>query len=152
MLKDKIILGALVGLFADVIKLMANYIMYLLNLTSVVFWQITATRFLPKEDLFKPLAYFIGAVADFITAAFLGIIFIYILHYTGKKYLWLKGIGFGLSVWVNLFGTILGESVMDKLPQTPTSILVTIIAHFIFGLALAYFAQLLLHEEGSKIQ
>lgn len=151
MLKDNIILGSLVGLLADIFKLVANYIMYQFNLTSVVFWQITATRFLAKEDLYQLLAYIIGAIADLTISALLGVIFVYILYFTGKKYSWVKGVGFGLLVWVNLFGTLLGESVMQKIPQKPMNILVTIIAHFVYGLALAYFARLFLKEQRGEV-
>lgn len=137
MVKDLIIPGALIGIAADAIKLTVNYAAYLLNFTQVVFWQITATRFLDKKDLFKPVAYLIGGVADLITTSLLGIMFVYFIYYFGKRHLWLKGIGFGLFVWAGMFGTILGQSVQDKLPQSPSGIMVTIVAHLMFGLSLA---------------
>lgn len=64
MIRDYIVFGALVGIGADVIKLTVNYIAKVLNFTQVVFWQIVASRFLDKTDLFKPGAYIIGAFAD----------------------------------------------------------------------------------------
>lgn len=137
MIKDLILPGALIGVAADAIKLTVNYLAYLLNFTPVVFWQITATRFLEKKALFKPVAYLIGGTADLITASLLGIMFVYFIYYFGKKHLWLKGIGFGLLVWVGVFGTILGQSVSEKLPQNPSGIIVTIVSHLVFGLSLA---------------
>lgn len=146
MIKDKVITGAIIGILADLVKLASNYIMYLVGLTPTVFWRITATRFLEKEDIYKPIALLIGGTADIIISSILGIVFVYFLYYTGKDYLWLKGVGFGLAVWVNLFGTLLGASVMTKIPQKPSSIIVTIIAHLIFGFALAFFAQKLYNQ------
>lgn len=143
-IKDKVIHGVMVGLLADTVKLFVNYILYLFKLTPVVFWQITATRFLDKEDIYKPIAYFIGAVADITVSASLGILFVYIIYTVGGKYLFLKGIGFGLLVWVTIFGTLLGESVKGKITQEPSGIIVTIIAHFFFGLSLAFFTRRLL--------
>lgn len=67
----------------------------------------------------------------------------YIIYLFGSKNLWMKGLGFGLVVWVGLFGTLLGQTVEEKLPQEPTGVVVTLIAHIIFGLALAYFTKLL---------
>lgn len=140
MIKDKLMPGVIVGILADVVKLTVNLTGFLFNFTPVVFWQLTATRFLEKKDLFKPIAYVIGGVADVTVSAGLGVIFIYFIRYFGSKYLWLKGIGFGLAIWVGVFGTLLGMTVQQKLPQTPSGIVVTILAHAFFGLALAFFA------------
>lgn len=142
-LKDYVTPGIIVGLLADLVKLAVNYILFQLKMTKVVFWQITATRFLDKEDLFKPVAYFIGAVADLTISAALGIIFVYLIYILGTKNLYIKGIGFGLIVWVLVFGTLLSQTVREKLPQEPSGIVVTIFAHFFFGLALAFFTRLL---------
>ena len=142
MLQDRIIVGSIIGLLADAVKLITNYAAFLLNFTDVVFWQITATRFLAQSDLFKPVVLLIGGVADVTVTAVLGVIFFYIIDYTGRDYLWIKGIGFGMAVWVVLFGTLLGQSVQGKIPQGPSGILVTIMAHFVFGLSLAFFTWL----------
>ena len=142
MLKDRLIVGALVGLLADAVKLAANYLAFLLGYTNVVFWQITAARFLNKGDLLKPVALLVGAVADLTVTSVLGVVFLYLIDKTGKNYLWIKGIGFGLAVWVGLFGTLLRQSIQGKLPQSSSGILVTIVAHIIFGLSLAFFTWL----------
>lgn len=144
MLKDRIMAGALLGIFADAVKLTANFIMYKLGWSNVVFWQIVAARFLDKKDLYKPSALLIGAVADIIVSATLGIVFIYFILVLGRQFLVFKGIGYGLAIWVILFGTLLGQSVESEIPPTPSGILVTLIAHFIFGLSIAIFAMLLL--------
>jgi len=143
MIKDKVIVGAIVGLLADAVKLAVNYLAFTLGFTRVVFWQIAATLFLDRQDLFKPVAYIVGAVADLTVTAIIGVVFIYFIHFTGHKYLWIKGVGFGLAVWVGLFGTFLGTAVRGKLPQEPSGILVTLVAHSIFGLSLAFFTWLL---------
>ncbi len=143
MIKDIVVPGVLLGLLADTVKLAVNYVFYLLGFTSVVFWQITAARFLDKEELTTPWAYLIGGVADITVSAGLGIVFIYIIHLLGNRALSIKGIGFGLAVWVGLFGTLLGQSVQGKIPHNAPAIMVTMVAHFFFGLALAFFTHLL---------
>ncbi len=151
MIQDKVLAGVLIGLFADVVKLIINYLFYLFNFTNVVFWQITAARFLDRNDLFKPAAYFIGAIADLTVTVTLGIVFVYVIYFTGKNYLWMKGVGFGLVVWVGLFGTLLGQAVQAKLPQAPSGIMVTIAAHLVFGLGLAGFARMLYSDGNEEV-
>lgn len=147
MLKDKIITGTLIGILADGFKLISNYIMYLMGLTDIVFWQIAASRFLSKEDLLKPAALFIGAIADITVTSFLGVVFILIIYFFSKDYIWIKGIGFAMFVWVSLFGTLLSLELQNKIPQKISGIIVTIIAHFIYGLGFALFTSILYNEE-----
>lgn len=142
-MKDKVMAGAIVGLLADIIKLFVNYICFYLGWVETVFWQITATRFLNGQDLFKPVAYLVGGIVDLTTSAFLGVIFIYFLDFTGHRFIWFKGAGYGLLVWVGLFGTVLAQSVEQELPTGPLTILVTCFAHFIFGLSLAFFSKMM---------
>lgn len=143
MLKDKVIKGAIIGLLADAIKLSVNYIFFRLNYTQNIFWQLVATRFVDKNHLSSSLSYVIGGTADAIVSATLGVVFLYSLKFIGNDYLWVKGMGFGLVIWVSLFGTLLGQSVQDKLPQEPLAIIVTITAHLFFGLSLALFTKIL---------
>ncbi|KJS23564.1 MAG: hypothetical protein VR72_00130 [Clostridiaceae bacterium BRH_c20a] len=143
MLKDKLMLGAIIGLLSDAVKLTSNYAMYKLGWTNVVFWQIVASRFLEKNDLNKPAALLVGAVADLTVSAVLGVIFVLFISLFGGKYLFFKGIGYGMFIWVGILGTLLDQSVQGKLPQTLSGIIVTMIAHFIFGLSIAVFTKLL---------
>lgn len=146
---DKIIRGALIGICADIVKLIFNYFCYLMGWTPVVFWQIAATRFLDQAELFQPAAFLIGGAADLTVSAFLGIAFLYLLNYTRHSFPWIKGAGTGLLIWVGLFGTILGQSAQNKLPITSTTVVVTLFAHIVFGLGLALFDLLL---SGRKIK
>ena len=143
MLKDRIIIGIIIGILADVVKLSFNYLSFALNYTPVVFWQIVAATGLAREDVFTPIGIFIGGITDVIVAMFLGVIFIYFIYLTGKENLWIKGIGFGMLVWVIFFVVVEGQLVQEKIPPEPPGILVTIVAHFLFGLSLAAFTKLL---------
>ena len=138
-----ILTGVLIGILGDAIKLGTNYLAFVLGFTDVVFWQIVATYVLPQEYLFSTSAIIIGAVVDLTVTGLLGILFLYFIKYTGFDFLFLKGIGFAMIVWVGLFGTILGATIEDKLPQNPSGIFVTIVAHFTFGVALAVFTSFL---------
>jgi len=144
MVKDSPILtGVLIGLLADAVKLGVNYLGYILGFTDVVFWQIVATNILPKEYLFTTSAIIIGAVADLTVTGLLGVLFLYFIKFTGLDFLFLKGIGFAMLVWVGLMGVVVGPYVEAKLPQDPSGIFVTIVAHFVFGVSLAVFTSFL---------
>ena len=141
MLEDRVMAGAVIGILANIVKLTVNYLGFLLNLTPVVFWQLVAAQFLEKQDLFKPVAYLLGGVADLAVTALLGTVFVYAIRYIGDEYIYFKGLGFGLIVWAALFGTLFASRIQAKIPPEPTAILVTLAAHAIFGLALAFFTE-----------
>lgn len=145
MLKDKIMLGSIIGILANTVKLTANYILYSLDWTNMVFWQLVAARFLNKNDLSKPMAFVIGGTADIVVSAVLGVSFVLFIYIFGREFLAIKGIGYGLFIWAVLFGTLLGQSVESNIP--PLGIMATLIAHFIYGLALGLFTLLLYKDE-----
>lgn len=137
-MQDRVLFGSMIGLLADGVKLALNYLAYRLGFASSVFWKIAASRFLTRGNLDTPLAYLIGAVADLTTAALLGVVFVYILHFTTERYPLLKGAGLGLLTWVALFGTVLGQA-RSSLNVSPSTIMVAIVAHLVFGISLALF-------------
>lgn len=142
-----ILTGVLIGLLADAIKLGVNYLAFVLGFTDVVFWQLVATNMVPQEHILTTAAVIIGAVADLTVTGLLGVLFLYFIKFSGLDFLFLKGIGFAMLVWVGLLGTILGPSIEAKLPQVPSGIFVTIVAHFVFGVALAVFTSFLYQPE-----
>ncbi|MGI6148480.1 MAG: hypothetical protein GX195_06480 [Firmicutes bacterium] len=138
--------GVVVGLLADAVKLTANYLAFRAGLTQVIFWQLTSTYILPAEEIVQPLGILVGALVDITVSASLGVLFLYVLKYTGSEYLWLKGLGYGMLTWAGLFATLLGPHIEKKVPQDAAGILVTIVAHACFGLALAWFSKLYLER------
>jgi hypothetical protein len=66
-------------------------------------------------------------------------LFIYFLHFTGRDYIWLKGVGFSLVIWVIVLGTLLVQS-QAKLNLQSADVLVTFFAHLVYGIALAFAA------------
>ena len=146
MLKGKFILGMLIGLLADAVMPTFNYIAFKLNLTPIVFWQNIAALFFEKKDLFNAVSILAGGLFDLTVTMFLGIIFIYYINFVGKEHLWIKGIIFGMMAMVILFGLILTQLVKDTIPPEPLVVLLTIFAHFIYGLSLVAFTRLLARD------
>ena len=86
------------------------------------------------------MAYLVGGIADLAVAGFLGVAFVCLLTLTGWRFIYIKGCGFAILAWVFLFGTLLSQITQGTISLTPTAIIVTALAHFAFGLALAFFA------------
>lgn len=131
----------MIGILADLVKLAFNYLALRIGFAGAVFWRVVAAQFVRAADLGEPLALVIGAIADLTTTAVLGAAFLYLLAWTGEEHLWLKGAGFGLGAWVALFGLLVGEKAVNGLGLTPANIMVTPIAHLVFGLTLAFLAR-----------
>ena len=68
-------------------------------------------------------------------------IFLWLIIACLIKTLVLKGFVFGMLVWLGLFG-LLATVLEQKLPQSTSGILVTLVAHGVFGIALACFARI----------
>lgn len=140
--RDVLIRGTILGLLADIIKLLVNYVAFLFGFTNAVFWQLAAAHMLQKGQLQSPAALFIGAVVDLITAGALGTAFLWLIdHVVGRQALIFKGLAFGMLSWLGLFGT-LATTLENKLPQSPAGVIVTIVAHAFFGIALALLARM----------
>jgi hypothetical protein len=139
---DLLIRGTIAGLLADAVKLLVNYAAYALGFTNVVFWRITAAHMLQSTQIHAPAALLIGAVVDLFAAGSLGVAFLWLInHVVDKKLLVLKGFVFGVFVWLGLFGW-LATTLEQKLPQSISGILVTLVAHAVFGIALAIFSRM----------
>ena len=139
-MKDKVILGVITGLLANIVKLSFNYLAFRLDFASLTFWQIAASWNLGKEELVKPTALLVGAIIDLTVASIIGVVFIYFLYFVGRDYILGKGIVYGLTIWVFLFGTLQYLN-QTKLPLNISDIIVTAIAHSIYGLVLAIIAK-----------
>lgn len=138
--------GVSIGILANVIRLLLDYILYYFGIARVLFWQIAALQFLPQEHIQEPLAMFIGAVADMTVAASLGVVFCYFLDYFGRKYTYLKGGCFGLLTWVLVFGIFIWINRENLIVFRPSCVLAIMISHLAFGLALTFFADIFLKD------
>ncbi len=147
---SELMAGAMLGVLADLVKLGFNYLAFRFGLAGAIFWRVVAAQFVRAADLASPMAVAIGAVADLTTAALLGTAFLFLLRYTGMRYLWFFGASFGLAAWVMLFGLIIGSKAVSALSLTPMNIMVTPAAHLLFGLALACLARLAVKPRSRK--
>ncbi|HZK24152.1 MAG TPA: DUF6789 family protein [Oscillospiraceae bacterium] len=75
----------------------------------------------------------IGWLSHLLISMVLGIIFLYLLHYTGKEYILLKGVMFGAVVWlvdITIISPLLG---FIPARSRPLDLLILLAYHIIFG-------------------
>lgn len=85
----------------------------------------------------------VSFLADYSYSGFLGMLFVYFLHFTGKRYYLSKGIIFGIFIWLFSFGGLRSLTVV-KLQRVPPGDWITIfLLHLLFGLALGMASRIL---------
>ena len=89
----------------------------------------------------------VGSVANYIYGAFWGIIFVYSVYFTGKRYLIIKGFIFGAFLWLISFGGLRSLPIVKLREVMPENVLYYLFFHLVFGLALG----LLVKEFGERV-
>jgi len=144
MFQDKLIFGALSGVAANVIMKIPQYILWKLKMIRHPLSHYAASLFSTSEAVHSlRLGTLIGIIACTVYCAFLGIVFVYLLHYTGKRFFIAKGLIYGAFLWVFSYGGLCSSSLvkLSQLPKLPEEIILFLLLHLVFGIALGGFAQ-----------
>ena len=100
-IKDRIILGLVIGFIGNISKIVTNELLYRKGIEKKRFGDIVAGIFLPTKQAASKKGTLFGVAGDFAVSAFLGVPLVYLLSFTGKDKAWVKGwltgaFGFGL--------------------------------------------------------
>lgn len=137
MVRDKILLGGIVGLLADTAMDLVQYPLWKLMIVKHPLSHYAGSLFLDVMTLHHS---FLGSVVSFIADAlysiFWGIIFIYLIHWTGHGFLILKGLIFGALLWLVSFGGIRGLPMVQLREVISAQSLYYLLFHLIFGLTM----------------
>ena len=119
MKKDRFVAGGIAGFVASIICDIVGVIYKSLGWTDRTFNDyatvILTYQIYSKEGIF-------GLILSIITHAavcmIFGVIFAYIIMFTSSNYLYIKGLGYGLVIWLllNTFGTILNLPLFRNMP------------------------------------
>jgi len=104
--------GAIAGLIGAFIQTCFSFTMKSIGLTDRIFMDYGEVLVLGQHKIGSGLGLLIGFIAHLVNAMFWGIVFSHIIKFSNKNYILLKGIGYGLIIW--LFS--LGMATMFKLP------------------------------------
>jgi hypothetical protein len=135
MTKDTIILGALAGLLANIPKTIIAWIFHSFGLLRYTFIHIAAGYFVPAEFIDNPVSLLTGFIADFTTAAFLGVIMLLIIRWSGTDYAELKGLGMGAFLYIIFYGAFMALDITRASLLTPLPNLLLFFPHIIYGAA-----------------
>lgn len=142
LLKDKALLGSFVGVLANIVMDVPQYPLWKLKILEHPLSHYAGSLFLDLNTLHHS---WIGSVvsffADYSYSAFCGIVFIYFLEYTGKRYYALKGLLFGAFLWLFSFGGLRSLALVKLREVVPADFGILIGIHLLFGLAMGLIAQ-----------
>lgn len=131
--KDLIIFGALAGLLGNIPKTIIAWIFHYLGWLRYTFAHIAAGYFVDAQFLDNPVALLTGFIADYVNAAFFGVIMYYLLKKTGLDYAELKGLAFGAFLYLLFYGAFMALDITRASLLTPLPNLLLFIPHVIFG-------------------
>ena len=138
-IKDPLILGAVAGLTANLVKILGNdFNKKVLKVSDIIYPELAAGIFMTEKERNKPAGLVVGTIADFVIGAIMGVPMVYLLRYTGKDHAALKGFGFGNFAWVSLYGAV-GRMFGTKslYPLNAKTNLSAFINHSLFGIITA---------------
>lgn len=141
-IKDPLVLGAVAGTIANLVKLLGNELgMKSLKISKASYPQMAAGLFMTKKERKKPAGQVVGTLADLAVGGLMGIPLVYLLRYTGRDYAALKGLSYGHFAWVFLYGAT-GRIIGTKslFPLDATTNLSALFNHSMYGIIAAVLA------------
>lgn len=144
MLKDKVLSGSLIGVLANAVMDIPQYPLWKYKILVHPLSHYAGSLFLDLDTLHHSwIGSVVSFLADYSYSAFLGILFVYFIEFTGKRYFLSKGLLFGIFIWFFSFGGLRSLTVV-KLHQVPPGDWITIfLLHLLFGLALGMASRIL---------
>ena len=121
MTKDRFVAGGIAGFVASVTCDLVGILYKSLGWTDRTFNDY-ATIILTNQVYSKEgvLGLIISIISHAAVCMVLGVIFAYLIKFTSSNYLYLKGLGYSLVIWLvlNTFGTLLNLPLFRKMPLT----------------------------------
>lgn len=140
--RDKVIFGGIVGFLADMVMDIVQYPMWKALIVKHPLSHYAGSLFLDFETLHHSiLGSIVSFIADGLYSVVWGILFIYIIHWTGHRYVIIKGLLYGALIWLISFGGIRALPMVSLREFLPSQTLYYLLFHLIFGLALGVLVQ-----------
>jgi hypothetical protein len=139
-IKDKLVLGSLAGIIADIIQDLfqlglekLNLIKYSLdNFAGSMFIRVSYTSINTGH-----LGLIVGILSGAALSIILGITFVYIIELSGFRFIITKGLLYGFMLWFIIYGGIRAALHIGYLPDyDPFHALIFVLVHLLFGLSL----------------
>jgi|GEM_PF-4971928 len=138
--KDFLLFGGLAGIVGNLTKEIIIWGLYGLGFMKLTFVHYCAGTVLPHTTIKEPLAILIGMLIDHTLAFCFGAVFYYIYLRFGSAYFTVKGLGFGMIIFLFCYG-ILRPLFSINLPQPPYAVFFYMVANLFYGLTMSIFAK-----------
>ncbi|MBS3946826.1 MAG: hypothetical protein KGZ57_00790 [Dethiobacter sp.] len=132
-IKDRLVLGVVCGLVANVAKMSLMSLAKKRNWAEITGMEKSAGMLLPAHQAYSPYGKIVGNVADNVVATMLGVGTVYMLTFTGKDKALLKGLAFGEAMWVSFYGVLSTMGATQVGPLSPKTVLCEMVGHAVFG-------------------
>lgn len=141
-MRDSIVTGLIAGILGGLVYLVPAWGLWLAGIAKTTPLHISAHVFLPPGAATGTIpALTFGFIVHLIVSALLGIIAVGMLRLTGADYLWAKGLAFGGTVYLLVYGLIAQAFIPAAVlhPDLVTSA-VFLFGHLVYGLIAVLFA------------
>ena len=149
MLHDRIIFGALSGIIANLVMEVLEIIMWKFKIIPHPLFQHAGSLFMPLDAVYNTgLGGAIGFIACTVYSALLGVVFIYILTFTGKRFSEVMGLIYGAGIWFVSYGGLCSLPIvkLSSAQRKPLGILLYFFLHLLHGFVLGKFARRFRHR------
>lgn len=136
-IKDPILLGIVCGLSGNTLKLISDTVIRKIFKTKLSYPQMAGGFFMSNRQTKSKLGNYVGLLSDAAVGAGLGVGFAYVLKFTGKDHVLMKGIGYGHGAWTILFGVANKLGASNIYPMEPKNVLSTYVTHTLYGIGAA---------------
>ncbi len=149
-LKDRVILGGISGIAGLLMRDLYCFFARGIGFAKYYCWNISADLFMNGKEVITFLGTVVGFLADIVFGAILGVTFVYLLKITNSKNIIIKGWGFGVVIWLFLFGILIHSlpGVQTTMPQDAMSNFSAFFGHSIFGITIGILIQTLFAKFG----
>ncbi len=145
LIRDKVIFGGIAGILAHAAMDIFQVPLWKLRLLKHPLSHYAASLFMTPEMVHHTLGgTAIGILTDYIYGALWGIVFVYFIEATGKRYFMLKGLIFGAFLWLFSFGTLRALPIVTLREVVPGQTIYYLGLHLLLGLVLGVLVKI--HE------
>lgn len=136
--RDKLFLGAFAGIISDLIMNVFESIIHGIGLTQFTLDDFAGGMFIKKGAVITPITWWLlGFLAGLALCILLGIIFVYIVEWTGSDGIVFKGTLYGFLLWFLIYGGIKsGLEISSLQDHTTRQMVIQILPHLVFGASL----------------
>jgi hypothetical protein len=139
-IKDKLVLGPLAGIIADIIQDLFQFGLEKLNLIKFSLDNIAGSMFIRVSNTSIVTGYWgniVGTLAGIALSIILGITFVYLIKLSGFRFVISKGLLYGLILWFLIYGGIRAALHISYLQDyDPFHTLIQLLVHLLFGLSI----------------